>query len=332
MVAAAPSALAAPAAPGDIAAAPQAAEAAAPVDAEPRNGEVQADDVVNAATPAPGANAQPGDTGEPADSGTHGPDIIVTHRLPSPTDPVEQLNTVSFDAVQAVDNVVIGPVAHVYKVTIPEPVRDGVHNVLDNLDEPIVFLNFLLQLKPGKAIETLGRFTINTTLGLGGLFDVAKKKPFNLPRRSNGLADTLGYYGVGPGPYLFLPIIGSTTVRDLIARPFDLLILPTIVPKPFADPKVALAKGVLNALDEREQDDDKIARIHGAADPYLVQREEYLARRRAEIEVLKDQRKSIYDPPYYELPPLPAKDGSAPDGAAKDSPQPDAPAAEAPQP
>ncbi|MEJ2408677.1 MAG: VacJ family lipoprotein [Novosphingobium sp.] len=305
MVAAAPSALAAPVAPAAVAALPQPGETAPTA---VLNGQTPG------APPAPAA-ALPDGNSRPGSDQPDTPEIIVTGRLRSPADPVEQLNVASFDAVQAVDSAVIGPVAHAYRFTIPEPVRDGVHNALDNLDEPIVFLNFLLQLKPGKAFETLGRFAINTTLGVGGLFDIAKRKPFNLPRRSNGLADTLGYYGVGPGPYLFLPIIGSTTVRDLIARPFDLLILPTIVPKPFSDPKVALGKGVLSALDEREQNDDKIARIHGAADPYVVQREEYLARRRAEIEVLKGKRKSIYDPPYYELPPRP--EGEESDGKVK---------------
>ncbi|WP_067732975.1 MlaA family lipoprotein [Novosphingobium naphthalenivorans] len=279
--------------------------------------------IPDASGSAPEATAAPSAAAS-TDTEAEAPAIVVTGHPPSPADPVEQLNAVSFKAVQAVDSAVVGPIAHTYKVTVPEPVRDGVHNALDNLDEPIVFLNFLLQLKPGKAIETLGRFAINTTLGVGGLFDVAKKKPFNLPRRSNGLADTLGYYGVGPGPYLFLPVIGSTTVRDLIARPFDLLILPAIAPTPFSDPKVALGKGIISAVDEREQNDEKIARIHGAADPYYVQREEYLARRKAEIEVLKGKRKSIYDPPYYELPPLPAKDGPATDTNAPNTGTPDA--------
>ena len=242
-------------------------------------------------------------------------EIVVNARPASPADPVEQFNAISYEAVQAVDEAVVGRVAHAYKASVPKPVRDGVHNVLDNLDEPIVFLNFLLQLKPGKAIETLGRFAINSTIGVAGLFDVARKKPFNLPRRSNGLADTLGYYGVGPGPYLFLPLIGSTTVRDLAARPFDLLLLPALAPRPFADSKVALGKASMNALDERDQNDEKLKRLHAASDPYVAQREDYLARRRAEIEVLKGKRKSIWDPPYYELP---ESDNvtSAPDAAA----------------
>src|SRR3546814_2444079 len=66
-------------------------------------------------------------------------------------------------------------------------------------------LAYMLQFKPGKAMETAGRFTINTTLGVAGLFDVAKRKPFFLPYRPNGLANVLGYYGVGPGPYMYLP-------------------------------------------------------------------------------------------------------------------------------
>src|SRR3546814_1283739 len=76
------------------------------------------------------------------------------------------------------------------------------------------FLNFLLQFKIGKAAETLGRFAVNTTFGVGGLFDVAKTMPFNLPYRRNGFANTLGFYGVEPGPYFYLPLIGSTTLRS----------------------------------------------------------------------------------------------------------------------
>ena len=94
------------------------------------------------------------------------------------------------------DDAVIAPVARAYKRGLSDDVRDGIRNAINNIDEPIVFVNFLLQLKIGKAFETAGRFAINSTVGVAGIMDVAKKKPFNLPRRSNGLADTLGYYGV----------------------------------------------------------------------------------------------------------------------------------------
>lgn len=227
----------------------------------------------------------------PADASAKvGNEIVVSHRAPSAADPVEAVNVESYKVVTAVDKAVIEPVAHGYMSFVPEPVRDGIHNAVDNLDEPIVFVNFMLQLKPGKAAETVARFVINSTLGIGGLFDIAKRKPFNLPRRSNGLADTLGYYGVGPGPYLFLPLIGATSLRDLIARPIDLSILPVMFPKPFSDPKVALAKGIASSLDERVQMDPAIKAIRASDDPYAAMRSYYLRRRAAEIDVLKGKR------------------------------------------
>jgi phospholipid-binding lipoprotein MlaA len=119
-------------------------------------------------------------------------DIIVTGRRPSPADPLEELNATSFEISQSVDETFVAPVAFAYGEVIPRPVRKGLRNFLHNLGSPVVFLNYMLQLKPGKAAETLGRFAINTTLGVGGVVDVAKRKPFNLPHRRNGFANTLG--------------------------------------------------------------------------------------------------------------------------------------------
>ena len=266
--------------PAAVVAAPV-AEAQAPVDQAP----VAQAETAPPEAPAPQRAAQaPGE-------------IVVTARLPSKADPAEVLNAQSFEVVQAVDRAVIGPVARGYNRGIPQPIRKGLHNALNNLDEPIVFVNFLLQLKPGKAAETFARFFINSTVGIAGLIDVAKKKPYNLPRRSNGLADTLGYYGIGPGPYFFLPVIGPTTLRDMLARPFDLAILPTAVGKPFTNPAVSLGKGTFSALDERAHNDDSHRKLHEeSADPYVAVREDYLARRRAEIDVLRGKRKSVDDP------------------------------------
>lgn len=261
------------------------------------------------------AEQAPSDAPEPAPrpqvtagpASDEGKVITVTARPRSSTDPVEAVNVASFHAVQAVDKAFIGPVARTYKKATPKPLQDGLHNFLNNLDEPIVFVNFLLQLKPGKALETAGRFAINTTLGGAGLFDVAKRKPFKLPRRSNGLADTLGYYGVGPGPFLFLPVIGPTTVRDLAARPFDLLILPAAAGKPFNRPEVGLAKGTLSALDERAHNDDKLKKLRDeSSDPYGSIRDDYLKRRQAEIDYLRGKRTSIEDtaPAASDTPPM----------------------------
>ena len=91
--------------------------------------------------------------------------IVVTARTgPPPGDPVEAVNEVSFVAVQAIDGAFVAPVAQGYEAAVPNPVRDGIHNVINNLDEPVVFVNFLLQLKIGRAFETVGRFALEIIL------------------------------------------------------------------------------------------------------------------------------------------------------------------------
>lgn len=223
----------------------------------------------------------------PQDAGA----IVVTGTADAPkADPLEAVNEKTYQAVQAVDEAVVAPVAHHYEEGVPKPIRKGLHNFLTNLDEPVAFLHFLLQLKPGKAMETLGRFAINTTLGIGGFVDVAKRQPFNLPHRPNGLANTLGYYGVGPGPYLVLPLIGSTTLRDVFGRMVDLSVLPAAVGKPLTEPAFVLSKGTLSSIDERVENDELLTRIQNSEYPYQAMREYYLTRRQAEIEVLKGRR------------------------------------------
>lgn len=203
-------------------------------------------------------------------------------------DPLRALNAESFSVVQSVDEAVTGPVALAYRRVVPRPVRSGVRNFMSNLQEPVVFLNYLLQLKPGKSAETLGRFAINSTIGAAGLFDVAKRRPFQLPRRTNGFAYTLGYYGVEPGAYLYLPLIGPTTVRDLGGRLVDLSVLPVAVGRPFDDPLFAIPTTVVRLIDERAEADDEIRALRdGATDPYSTVRAEYLRKRQAEIDALR---------------------------------------------
>src|SRR3546814_462964 len=117
-----------------------------------------------------------------------------------PGDPLQNVNIEAFQVAQSVDKALVGPIAKGYEGGVPKPIRDGLGNALRNLREPINFLNFLFQFKIGKAVETVGRFAINSTIGVAGIFDVAKKPPVNLPYRPNGFANTLGFYGVEPGP------------------------------------------------------------------------------------------------------------------------------------
>lgn len=215
-------------------------------------------------------------------------EIIVTARPRAPkSDPLQGINADSFGVVQNVDDAVVGPVADVYEKALPSPVRTGLINFLSNLGEPVVFLNYLLQLKPGKAAETLGRFAINSTIGIGGLVDVAKKEPFNLPRRLNGFANTLGYYGVEQGAFLFLPLIGPTTVRDLFGRVVDLSVLPFAVGKPFNQLAYTLPSGIITSLDFRVEQDEQLQKLRDSNDPYTATRELYLQQRQAEIDALR---------------------------------------------
>lgn len=218
-------------------------------------------------------------------------EIVVKARAPAPPgDPMQALNAKSFEITQAVDTAVIRPVARAYQRIVPDPLRSGFRNFLNNLREPVAFLNFLLQHKVGKAFETLGRFGVNTTLGAAGLFDVAKKKPFYLPRRRNGLGNTLGFYGVKPGPFLFLPIFGPTNLRDLLGDNLDRLVLPAVVGKPFNKPLYAFTIGALSSLDQRAEFDEKLQELHKGEDPYAKTREDYLRSRQEAIDELHRKR------------------------------------------
>ncbi|AHE56351.1 MlaA family lipoprotein [Sphingomonas sanxanigenens] len=229
----------------------------------------------------------PADTADAPPPAT-GDDIVVTgESRPPPGDPLEKVNEKSFEVVQAVDKAVVGPMADTYKDAVPGPVRKGLRNFLSNLGEPVNALNFLLQLKPGKAAETVGRFAINSTVGVAGIVDVAKRKPFNLPRRTNGFANTMGYYGVGSGPYFYLPLVGPTTLRDAVGDGLDRLVLPLAVGSPFNNPAYVIPAKVIDSLDSRAEYEAEVKQIRAQSDPYGAVRDVYLCRRQAEIDTLR---------------------------------------------
>lgn len=226
----------------------------------------------------------------PAQDPNQGNVIVVSAEARDPLkDPLENVNAATFELTQKVDQAVVAPIADVYEEDLPSPVRKGLRNFFRNLMEPVNALNFLLQLKPGKAVETVGRFAINTTVGVGGLFDVAKKEPFKLPYRRNGFGNTLGYYGVGPGPFLVVPLVGATTLRDLIGTGIDQSILPFAVGKPFNTPYYAIPAFTVNSLEYRIKFDDQITQINTSDDPYYAMRETYLCQREVDIAALKNR-------------------------------------------
>ncbi|PNU04947.1 MlaA family lipoprotein [Novosphingobium guangzhouense] len=300
-----------------------AGDAVADAQAAPENATVPDAGPAPATTEAPPV---PADAPQADEAAADGNEIIVMPRKPPPPgDPLERINEKSFETVQAVDKAVLEPVAKVYNKGLPRPVRQGLRNFFSNLTEPVVFVAYLLELKPGKAAETVGRFAINSTIGAAGLVDVAKRKPFNLPYRPNGLANVLGYYGVGPGPYFYLPIIGPTTLRDIIGDTVDKALLPAVVGSPFNKPAVVIPSTILSQLGERAAFDEEIRRIREEDNPYAAYRELYLQQRKAEIEALHGRVTPGVVPVYG--PGMKTAGGKA---KAVEEPAPEAPTAVAP--
>lgn len=142
-------------------------------------------------------------------------------------DPLEPLNRLIFGINELVDFVIVRPVAEMYRAVVPEPVRHGVTNVLDNLFAPVVFLNHVLQGEPEHATVTLFRFLMNSTFGIAGLVDVTSELGY--PRYDTDFNQTLTAWGVDTGPYLVLPLIGPSSFRggtgfvaDYFADPLNL--------------------------------------------------------------------------------------------------------------
>lgn len=133
----------------------------------------------------------------------------------NPVDPWESWNRSIFNFNDSLDAGIVKPVATVYTNYVPSFARTGVNNFFSNLSGVWTVVNSTLQLKPQAAIETFFRVTINSTLGLGGILDVASE--MNLERHIADFGQTLGHYGVPPGPYLVIPLLGSSTLRDTLA-------------------------------------------------------------------------------------------------------------------
>jgi phospholipid-binding lipoprotein MlaA len=137
----------------------------------------------------------------------------------NPRDPWEGYNRQVWRFNEAVDEAVLLPVARGYRAVVPEPVRTGVSNFFGNLSDVWSLVNHVLQLKPRESAETLARVGLNTTVGLFGLIDVASG--VNLQRHREDFGQTLGYWGLPSGPYLVLPLLGPSTLRDTAALPVD---------------------------------------------------------------------------------------------------------------
>jgi phospholipid-binding lipoprotein MlaA len=198
-------------------------------------------------------------------------------RPPHPADPLEGFNRAMFKFNDDVDEAVLKPVATGYRKVVPQPVRTAVGNFFGNFQDAWSAVNHFLQGKPKSGLEMTMRVATNTVIGIGGLIDVASDA--GLERQSEDFGQTLGRWGFGSGPYLVLPLLGPSSVRDGIAMPLDRSASPAVAFQEDAD-RVGLV--TLDIVDTR-------ARLLGATqliseialDRYSFVRDAYLARRRS---------------------------------------------------
>ena len=190
-------------------------------------------------------------------------------------DPFEGWNRAMFSFNQKADKYVLKPVAEGYQAITPAPVRKGVSNFFNNLGEPITAVNSVLQAKPGKAARSLTRFVFNTTFGLLGIFDVAGA--MGIEREKEDLGQTLAYWGVGSGPYLVLPILGPSNLRDLGGRVVDRPLNPVSWQDEVGMTEVLFTDGIQTRAQLLGVEPKSVG------DPYVLMRSAYEQRRRYEI-------------------------------------------------
>jgi len=197
-------------------------------------------------------------------------------------DPYESFNRQVFSMNMTLDNNVALPVAKFYVRAVPEPARDGVHNFLSNLGEPQTFANDVLQGEVTRAATTLGRFTINTTIGVGGLVDAATK--FGIDGHTTDFGETLAVYGADEGPYLILPVLGPSNPRDAAGYVVDIGLDPTTYITFRSSVYWMLGRGVLHVIDVRARNIDTIEELErSSVDLYATERSLYRQHRNAEI-------------------------------------------------
>ena len=212
-----------------------------------------------------------------------------------PSDPWERMNRGTFGFNEGADRWVIAPIAKGWDFVIPDPVERSIRKFFVNSRIPIHFVNALLQAKLVAAFEDLTRFVVNTTIGVAGFFDPATH--FGLEAHHEDFGQTLGYWGVPPGPYLVLPIFGPSNPRDTGGLIVDSasLVYPWFVPI-----YVSPAIGVFDLLNRRSLVLDSIAAEREAAlDYYVFVRNAYLSYRENLVRDREEDDEADDDDLYY---------------------------------
>lgn len=234
------------------------------------------------------------------------------------SDPWEGVNRNLFAVHETVDEAVLEPVARGYRAVTPRPVRSGVSNFLRNLRAPVIFANDILQGEFSRAGATAARFGVNSTVGLLGVLDPARE--IGIERHDEDFGQTLAVWGVEPGPYLFVPLLGPMNVRDGAGRIVDTAIDPLRYGEFNGDDAFRTSRTAVTALSARESVLDTIDNIReNSVDPYVSIRSSYNLFREAAV---RNGRQDVQELPEFEeiLDPDAATPESAPtEGTGEDA-------------
>ncbi|HEX6144198.1 MAG TPA: VacJ family lipoprotein [Geminicoccaceae bacterium] len=224
------------------------------------------------------------------------------HAQENEPDPLEPANRAIFSFNEVIDGLLIKPAALIYRGVVPELVRTGIGNVLENARTPVVLANDVFQGEWGRANTTFGRFMLNTIAGFGGVLDVATWA--GMPEgHFEDFGQTLAVYGVGGGPYIVLPLFGPSNVRDTAGRVVDIFLDPISL---FAPSDVSIGRTAAEGVDFREQNIETIEELKRTSlDFYAATRT--LARQLRESEIrngMPAAYEDIYDESIYDIEPL----------------------------
>jgi phospholipid-binding lipoprotein MlaA len=216
------------------------------------------------------------------------------------SDPNEKFNRSVFESNQDFNHSVLYPTAKAYNENVPEDVRDRIEAFTTNLNEPMVFANNVLQLRPGAAFTTLGRFALNSTLGLGGLFDVAATQ--GMSKQSGDFGQTMYVWGYRDSSYLVLPVLGPTNVRDAIGTGVEFaaqLPAAALMPTKIATlaSQVDLAGTVASPLANLSKAEDMQTLEESSVDFYSMLRSVTDQKRQAELQEALDTSALTSTPP-----------------------------------
>jgi phospholipid-binding lipoprotein MlaA len=194
----------------------------------------------------------------------------------------EQQNRAMYEFNVALDRAILGPTARGYGRAVPEPVRQGVGNVASNLAQPSYVLNNLLQVRVGQATHNTLRFLVNSTIGIGGIFDPATA--LGLDARETDFGETLHIYGVPEGDFVMLPVLGPSTTRDTLGLVVDIATNPMRRALPSPESQFVTGAEIIDVVGDRYELDDTVESVYfESADGYRQLRSIYLQNRRFEL-------------------------------------------------